>query len=199
MSIKVIGLTGGIGSGKSTVARIFLAMGFQVYFADDRSKALLNGNEAVKRQIAQLLGEEAYHADGTANRSLIGLKVFQDKQLLSSMNAILHPAVQEDRLQWLAHLEQEGYAKPFAITEAAILFESGAARHMQGVIAVTAPEALRIQRVMERDHVNADQVRARMAHQLPEAERLSRADFVIHNDGSQTLIPQVLRAIQHFS
>lgn len=199
MSIKVIGITGGIGSGKTTVARIFAAMGYAIYYADERSRHLLHHDPQVRQAVTALLGANAYREDGSPDRGFIGKAVFGHGETLKALNAIMHPAVQQDRLHWLDMLKAEGYSKPFALTEAAILFESGAHRQMQGVITVTAPEAQRITRVMARDSATEEQVRARMGHQLSEEERVARADFVIHNDGLQPLIPQVLKAIRHFS
>jgi dephospho-CoA kinase len=138
MSIKVIGLTGGIGSGKTTVARIFQSFGFEVYFADERSKSVMNTDPEVRKAIVALLGADSYLPDGNANRKYIGQIIFNNKEKLAAINAIMHPAVQQDRLRWLGELEAKGYDRPFALTEAAILFESGAYRHMQGVITVSA-------------------------------------------------------------
>ena len=183
-----IGITGGIGSGKTTVCRIFQALGVPVYFADSRAKWLMVNEPELTENIIALLGEQAYLEDGRLNRVYISQMVFNDQSLLSQLNALVHPAVANDTLRW--HEEQKDV--PYTLKEAALLFESGSHLHLDKVIAVSAPEQLRISRVMQRDRVSKDQVRARMDKQMPEAEKVAMADYIIYNDGQQSLISQVL-------
>lgn len=199
MSLRVIGLTGGIGSGKTTVAKILEGMGYKIYYADLRARTLLQENAAVVNQVKAAFGNETYRADGSPDRARIASIVFSDEEKLKMLNSIVHPAVAKDFEEWQQALLTSNYDKPFALKEAAILFESGSYKTTDGVIVVSAPEEVRVQRVVERDKVTAQQVKDRMAAQMSEEERISRADFVIHNDGQQMLIPQVLEAIRHFS
>ncbi len=185
------GVTGNIGSGKTTVCRIFESMMVPVYYADERAKALMTEDEAVRRQIVELLGPEAYRPDGSLNRARIAEQVFADEALLQKLNAIVHPAVHRDLQAWFR--QQEAIGHPYAIEEAALLFESGGYKMLDKIIVVVAPEAERIRRVMERDGLSEAQVRARMEKQWPEASKAGMADFVIVNDGAHPLPEQVAR------
>jgi dephospho-CoA kinase len=191
MPLKV-GLTGGIGSGKSTVARIFELLNIPVYYADDRAKALYIENTGVKEKVTHLLGESAYTPTGELNRAFVAEKVFSDSSLLKQLEAIIHPAVWEDGEKWDA---QHANA-PYTIKEAALLYESGGYKKVDKMIVVRAPEQIRIQRVIRRDEVAPEQVRARIRQQMPEEEKVQRADFVIDNSGSRFLIPQILKIHQ---
>lgn len=182
-----IGITGGIGSGKTTACRVFEALGIPVYYADARAKWLMVHQAGLKSEIQALFGDEAYDEAGQLNRPHIARLAFQDQSLLDQLNALVHPAVGEDAAAW--HARQSGV--PYTLKEAALLFESGSFKALDAVIVVTAPEALRLRRVMERDGVAEEAVRARMAKQMPEAEKARRADFVIHNDGRQGLLQQI--------
>ena len=187
MSIK-IGITGGIGSGKTTVCQIFETIGIPVYYADERAKALMTDNIDLVNAIKDLLGNKAYKKDGTLDRMFIAKVVFSDKAILDQLNALVHPAVWEDGNQW--HKKQN---TPYTIKEAALLFESGGYQMMDAVITVTAPEKVRIKRVMKRDGVSEEQVLARMNKQWPESQKVALSDFVITNNGDVFLIPQVLQ------
>lgn len=184
-----VGITGGIGSGKTTVCRIFESLGVPVYYADDRAKWLIGHDADLKAGIVALLGESAYLPDGNYNRAWVGGIVFQDKAKLAALNALVHPAVERDSQQW--HAEQIAKGAPYTLKEAALLVESGGYRFMDALIVVTAPEALRIARVVARDGTSAEAVQARMANQLPESAKLELADYVVKNDGEHLLIPQV--------
>ncbi len=184
-----VGITGGIGSGKTTVCKIFESLGIPVYYADDRAKLLMVENQAVRSKIIALFGTEAYLPDGKLNRQFIASIVFQDKKKLEKLNAIVHPAVLQDGKQW--HTAQTG--APYSLKEAALLIESGSHKALDKLIVVTAPPELRIQRVMERDGVPREAVEARISKQLPEEEKLKLADFVIENDGTKMLTTQVLK------
>ncbi len=171
----LIGLTGGIGSGKTTVASMFESLGVPVYNSDDRAKELMNTSEELIPEIIALLGDEAY-IDGRLNKSYIALKVFSDKSYLDRLNAIVHPAVREDFHQWAR--EQ---TTPYVIQEAAILYENDAYHNFDRMILVTAPKELRLARVMHRDQVPEDNILARMNHQWEDAKKIPLADFVIEN------------------
>lgn len=198
MSLIHIGITGGIGSGKSTVCRIFEQLGYAVYYADQRAKALMVENPKIIQGLTEAFGPDAYFSDGSLNRAYLGAQVFQDAEKLKLINGIVHPETAKDYLLWSKEIVS-GYQLPFVLKEAAILFESGAARFSDRVISVYAPTALRIQRVTQRDGVEEAAVQARIDKQWSEQEKLRRSDWVIVNDGHHHLIPQVLAAIQHFS
>lgn len=193
-----IGITGGIGSGKSRVCQIFSSLGYAVYEADARARALMNENERIIEGVKSLLGEEAYLPDGSLNRPLVGKIVFDDPEKLASLNAIVHPQTRRDFQLWFQSL-LTGYKKNFVLKEAAILYESGTSQDADGVIAVYAPKRVRIDRVKKRDGITAAEVMKRMDRQWPDAEKLRRADFVIYNDGRHSLTEQVREAIRFFS
>jgi dephospho-CoA kinase len=182
-----IGITGGIGSGKTTVCRIFEQLGIQVYYADDRAKALMVESPEVRAAIIALLGEEAYFPDGSLNRPYISSIVFNTPEKLTGLNAIVHPAVFNDGEAWL----KEHADAPYTLKEAALLFESGSHKALDKIIMVFAPKDLRIQRVMKRDKSPREAVEARISQQMPEEEKLRLSDYVIYNDGHHSLISQV--------
>lgn len=185
-----VGITGNIGSGKTTVCRMFEALGIPVYYADDAAKWLSANDPEVKTAIVALLGPQAYTEDGAYNRAYVAQIVFANKEKLAGLNAILHPAVERHSRAW--HERQvEALAPPYTLKEAALMIESGSHNHLDKLIVVTAPETLRLERVMARDGVDAGSVQARMQRQLAEAEKVKSADFIIVNDGSLLLAPQV--------
>ncbi|MCS7035987.1 MAG: dephospho-CoA kinase [Saprospiraceae bacterium] len=186
-----VGITGGIGSGKTTVCRLFSVLGIPVYDADYWAKWLIKNDPQVRRGVIALLGPEAYQADGAYNRAYVARRVFADANLLAALNAVVHPAVERHSRAW--HEQQALSGCPYTLKEAALLVESGSHRFLDALIVVTAPEEVRIRRVMERDGVAEEVVRARLRHQAPEAEKVALADFVILNDGQHALIPQVWR------
>ena len=183
-----VGITGGIGSGKTTVCKIFECLGIPVYYADDRGKWLMNHDSDVKEAVITVFGEHAYLDDGQLNRKYLGNQVFHNQALLNQLNAIVHPAVAKDTSAWQA----QQINVPYTLKEAAILFESGSHQQLDYVIVVDAPVALQIDRVMKRDQVTAEAVKARIAKQMTAPEKRALADFIIENDGQQLLIPQVL-------
>lgn len=183
-----VGITGGIGSGKTTVCKIFEALGIPVYYADDRAKWLMEHRETLVRGIRELFGDEAYTPEGRLNRPWIAAQAFQDPELLNRLNQLVHPAVAEDGLNW----QQAQTGVPYTLKEAALLYESGSYRLLDKIIVVTAPLELRIQRVMERDQVDRKSVEQRIARQMLEEEKVALADYVIYNDGERSLILQVL-------
>jgi dephospho-CoA kinase len=181
-----IGLTGGIGSGKTTVAHIFSTLGIPVYYADDAAKRLYAEHEGLRQSMITHFGEESYK-DGNLNRPYIASQVFGNNENLSLLNSLVHPLTIADAKAWM-DLQQA----PYILKEAAVLFESGADQDLDMVIGVSCPEPLRIRRAMERDHVEEAEIRKRMARQMDEAEKMSKCDFVIINDEEQLLIPQVI-------
>lgn len=183
-----VGITGGIGSGKTTVCKIFEMLGIPVYYADDRAKWLMTHDPELMRAISNTFGQDAYSPEGQLNRAYLAKVVFGHDEKLAQLNALVHPAVFRDGSEW-HHSQTE---TPYTLREAALLFESGSYRAIDKMIVVTAPLPLRITRVMERDQVTAAEVMARIEKQWPEEEKVSRADYVIHNDGKQLLVPQVL-------
>jgi dephospho-CoA kinase len=184
-----IGLTGGIGSGKSTVAGIFEVLGIPVSHADDAARRLMNENEELKGQIVHHFGAGAY-SGGLLNRSWMAAQVFSDPQKLSLLNSLVHPVTISAGEKWME--EQIAAKAPYAIREAAVLFESRAAAGLDYIIGVAAPAPLRIQRAMQRDKITREKVRERMKNQIDEELKMRLCDFVIRNDEQEALLPQVL-------
>lgn len=197
--MKTIGITGGIGTGKSFVCGIFRELGYAVYDSDSRAKALMVEHPGIRNGLVQAFGPEAYDAAGNLNRSFIAKAVFGNEAMLAKLNGLVHPAVARDTLKWQQQLQSSSYAKLFALKEAAILFESGANRGLDGVIVVTAPPEVRIARVMQRDGITREQVLKRMASQMPQEELVKHADFVIVNDGLADVPAQVQACIRFFA
>jgi len=181
-----IGLTGGIGSGKTTVAKIFELLDVPVYYADDAAKRIMNEDEQLKIAIQKQFGKEAYK-DGVLNRTYLSAKVFTDPLQLEILNSLVHPATIRDAAVWMARQKAS-----YTIKEAALIFESGSAEQLDYVIGVYAPAPLRIVRAMDRDHLTHDEVKQRMNKQLDENMKMKLCDFVIYNDEQQLLIPQIL-------
>ena len=187
-----IGLTGGIGSGKTTVAKIFEVLAVPVYYADDAAKRIMNEDENLKQKIIQHFGAEAY-ADNQLNRSHISAIVFTAPEKLALLNSIVHPVTIADADKWM-----QRQTAPYIIKEAALMFESDAHNHVDYVIGVSAPEQMRIQRTMQRDGISETAVAARINKQMNEEEKLKLCDFIINNDETQLLIPQVLQLHEKF-
>ena len=185
MALK-IGLTGGIGSGKSTVAEIFKVLGIPVFDADSVAKKILNEDENLKHQIINLFGNEAYQ-NGLLNKKHIADIVFKDAFKLEQLNALVHPATLAAADVWM-----QSQTSAYAVKEAALLFEAGTAAHLDFIIGVKAPKSLRIHRVMERDHVSRKEVLTRMSRQIEDDIKMRLCDFVVMNDDQQLLIPQVI-------
>ena len=186
--ILKVGITGGIGSGKTTVCKIFETLGIPVYYADYRAKWLMNNNEKLISGVKKLFGEKSYTEDGNLNRKYIASIVFKDKSKLAKLNYLVHPAVGIDGLEW--HNGQKNV--PYTLKEAALFFENGSYKSLDKTITIFAPKEVRIERVMERDSVKREAVEARIDKQMPDEEKVKLADFVIYNDGEQSLIKQVL-------
>lgn len=185
-----IGITGGIGSGKSTIARIFESIGYPVYYADSKAKSLMTSNEDLVSQIKQHFGEDIYLNTGEINREKLGAIVFNNKEKLAELNSLVHPAVANDFFRWAKEQENE-----IVFEEAAILFETGGYKRMDYNILVTAPKEERIKRTMLRDNTSREAVLARMENQWEDEDKIPLADFIIDNGGSVLVIPQVLEVI----
>lgn len=181
-----IGLTGGIGSGKSTVASVFEVLGIPVYYADEAAKRLMNDDELLQQQIIQHFGPAAYK-NKQLDRPYIASQVFDNKEKLELLNSLVHPATIRDAKQWM-HKQ----TTPYAIKEAALIFESGSQDQLDYIIGVSAPAPLRILRAMKRDGSTRDQVLARMSKQIQEVIKMRLCDFVIYNDEQQAVTPQVI-------
>jgi len=184
----LIGLTGGIGAGKSLVAKIFESLSVLVFNADLEAREILNTDRAVREQIVDVFGGAAY-SGSMANRSFLAAQIFKNEDLRGKLNAIIHPAVAEAFKAWVFKNSSETYL----IKEAAITFETGLNKSLDAVILVTAPEEVRIERVMKRDGVTETQVRDRIAAQWADEKKLELSDYRIINDGKTLIIPQVMQ------
>ena len=182
-----IGITGGIGAGKSTVAGIFKVLGVPVFDADATAKNILNTDPILREQIAAAFGSETYK-NGLLDRKYLATLVFNNPNQLAKLNALVHPATIEAADKWASRFTD----KPYIIKEAALLFEAGTNEGLDYIIGVTAPVELRIKRVMARDQVSREEVLSRMQHQLDDTEKMKRCDFVIDNSDASLVIPQVL-------
>jgi len=182
----MIGLTGGIGSGKSVVAKIFTTLGIPVFNADEAAKHIMQTSPEMKAKLVEQFGSSIYDASGLQKEKLAAI-VFNDPYQLQLLNAIVHPVTIQAAKDWAAK-----QTSPYVIKEAALIFESAAADGLFKVIGVTAPMSLRIQRVMQRDGVSKEQVEARMQHQISDTIKMRLCDYVIDNNNQQMLIPQVL-------
>jgi dephospho-CoA kinase len=181
-----IGLTGGIGSGKSTVARIFEVLGIPVYNADAASKKLMQENKELVAKIKNAFGEQAYK-NGILDRKYLSRTVFVNIEKLNLLNSLVHPATIKDAAEWMSK-----QSSPYSIKEAALIFESGSEKNLDYVIGVQSPLSLRLQRTIDRDHITIEQVKARMNHQMDEEQKMRLCNYVIVNDEQELLIPQVL-------
>lgn len=181
-----IGLTGGIGSGKSTIAKVFEVLGIPVYYADEEAKRLMNEDAVLKEQIIRHFGPAAYPAGKLDRKYLAGI-VFKDPAKLELLNSLVHPATIRDGEEWM-----QRQTTPYAVKEAALIFESGSQSHLDYVIGVSAPDALRIHRTIQRDHITREEVIARMNKQIKQVIKMRLCDFVVVNDEQNAVIPQVL-------
>ncbi len=189
-----IGITGGIGSGKTTVANLFAKLGAPVYDADTETKKLMNTDPEIMAEIKKNFGEDIYNENNQLNRAKLAAIVFNDDKKLDILNKITHPPTIKAYKDW-ANLHHN---KPYIIKEAALLFESNTYQLNDYNILVIAPEEVRIQRVMQRDKVSKEQVLSRMKNQMPDNEKLKLADAVIFNDNQNLLIPQVMELHEEF-
>jgi len=184
-----IGITGGMGAGKSTVCQIFERIGVPIYNADIKAKWLMNNNLDLKKAIKESFGWDAYTRKDDLNRDYLAKIVFNNPEKLEILNGLVHPAVKTDYEQWtIEHREQ-----PYSLKEAALLFESESYKSLHKVIVVTCPIEMRIERIMKRDHVKREDILKRIQNQTTDKQRLSMADYVIYNDGVRSLIEQSLK------
>ena len=184
----LVGITGGIGSGKSTVCQLFSLLGIPVYTADDRAKWLMAQDAELQNQISSTFGTESYLANGELNRAFLAETVFPNPEKITELNALVHPVVRKDFEQWITQ-----QSAPYLIKEAALLFETGAAKELDYVINVSSPLRVRMARILLRDpHRSEEQVNQIINQQLPDEEKNALADFCIKNTDNKLLIPQVL-------
>jgi len=182
-----VGITGGIGSGKSTVARIFAILGVPVYYADDAAKTIMQTDELLIRQVKEHFGGHIYDSNNVLDRAALGKIVFNDKNKLELLNSLVHPATIRHSDEWA-----DRQTAPYVLKEAALLFESGSFQYLDKCIGVSAPQPLRILRVMKRDNVSRNDVLARMYKQIDDNIKMKLCDYVIRNDEQEMVIPQVL-------
>ena len=187
-----IGITGGIGSGKTFICQLFKALAVPVYNADDEAKKLMNTDLRIRESLIATFGEATY-MDGMLDRAFLAQQIFSDKEKLELVNGIVHPIVIQAAKDWA-----EQQKARYSLKEAALLFESGSYKDLDYTILVTAPLSVRVQRVMERDGVTEEQVMERISKQLTDEEKIKMADFIIINDGITPLLPQVWSLHQKF-
>ncbi len=194
MSQLKIGITGNIGSGKTTVSHLFELLDIQVFNSDDQAKAVMTTDQELISGIKAAFGDQAYLPDGALDRKYIANIVFNDQAALNKLNGLVHPAVFRAFDAWVSRNQ----AAPYVMKEAAILFESGSYKDCDHTILVTAPTEVRLQRVAKRDGISLNEAAGRNTRQMPEEEKRQLATFEVVNDNSQLVIPQVLKLHQHF-
>ena len=183
-----IGITGGMGAGKSTMCKIFGQLGVSIYDADSRAKFIMSNNQELKKAITENFGLDAYTRKDELNREYLAKVVFNNEEKLELLNNLVHPAVKNDYEQWA----QEHRDEPYSLKEAALLFESMSYKTLHKVIVIASPIETRIERIMKRDHVKREDILKRIQNQSTDRERMNKADWVIYNDGVRSLIEQTL-------
>ncbi len=189
--MNVVCITGGIGSGKTTVAQIIETLGYPVYYSDERAKAMYFIPE-IKQKVIQWLGEEAYLNATTLNRPYIAHKIFSDEVLLNRINTLIHSAVQKD---FQGFVKEHSDAE-FMFKESALIFESQLQSSCYKIILVTAPKQIRIQRIKNRDHLSEEEIIQRMSRQIEDEKKLAQVDFIIYNNEEEPLLPKVLDILE---
>jgi dephospho-CoA kinase len=189
-----VGITGNIGSGKTTVSKLFELMGIPVFSADDAAKNIMVTDSVLINDIKQTFGAASYFEDGALNRKHIAAIVFNDEAQLAKLNALTHPAVFRAFDNWVAQIKDA----PYVVKEAALLFESTSYKMCDKSIMVTAPLEMRIKRVMQRDGISSEEVQKRNSRQFTEEKKIALADYVIKNDETKLIIPQVLKLHEGF-
>jgi dephospho-CoA kinase len=189
-----IGITGNIGGGKTTVSKIFEVLGIPVFYADDAAKKVMTNDPLLVNDLKTAFGTEAYFSDGTLNRKYIATIVFNNEAELNKLNSLVHPAVFRAFDSWVEQIKDA----PYVIKEAALLFESSSYKMCDYSVMVTAPVELRIQRVMQRDSLTRVEVESRNTRQFSEEKKAKLANYVILNDDTELVIPQVLKLHQQF-
>jgi len=185
-----VGLTGGIGSGKSTITQLLTTIGVPVYISDIRSKELTQNNCEIRQGLKEILGNDIYGADGTLNKKKMAQMIFNDKALLERVNGLIHPIVHKDFDMWAAEQEKRGV--PYVVNEAAIMVENGGYKRMDKLIVITAPLEQRIARTMARDNASREQILSRINNQMPDEEKTKKADYVITTDDKHFILPEIL-------
>lgn len=188
-----VGITGGIGAGKSYISRVFKALGVPFYDADREAKLLMDTDLKIRTALVEMFGQEVYNNEGRLDRSYIAAQVFGDSKKLDKLNAIVHPIVIQHAEEWAMR-----QSFPYTLKEAALLFESGSYKNLDHTILVTAPLEKRIERVMLRDSMSREQVMERVSKQLPDRDKEVLADSIIVNDGVTPLLPQILHLHEKF-
>ncbi len=186
-----IGITGGIGSGKTTVCKIFLALNIPIYYADIEAKILINNNIEIRNSLITLFGNNIYMENGYIDKNKLSKYIFNDKHLLEKVNSIIHPIVRKNYNEWV--VKNKTYK--CTIKEAAILFESGAYKQVDKIISVVSPIEKRIERIMKRDNLDKEIILKKIENQMSDEEKIRKSDFVIYNNDNNLLIPQVLQII----
>ncbi len=190
----LVGITGGIGAGKSTVCKVFEKLGIPIYEADARAKWLMTNSPTLVEAIKQTFGQEAYFEDGQLNRTFLAAQVFNDSDKVRTLNQLVHPRVGEDFEAWT----KTNARAPYLLNEAALMFESGRYLSLDKIITVYAPESVRVARTQQRDkHRSTAEIKAIISKQLSEEEKIKRADYIIYNDDLQLVLPQILTLHQH--
>jgi len=190
-----IGITGGIGSGKTTVCRIFEVLNIDIYYSDIRAKELMISHPQLMEKLRSSFGDEIFNPTGKLNTTLLASIVFSDPAMLKILNGIVHPFVLEDFSTWCNTHHKENYI----LLESAIIYESNIAHLLDHVIIVDAPDEIRIQRIVERDKTKPEDVMQRMRNQLSAADKIKRSKYIIINDGKRSLIDQVMSLHKDFS
>ncbi len=195
---KIIGITGGIGSGKSLVSMVLRRIGFNVYDADSEAKALMNSNKKLKEELISTFGNDIYDFEGNLNRKKMGEIVFSTLENTQKANKIIHPAVQEHFKIW-AENQIVNENMPFVFKEAALMFESNSYTQLNAIVTVYAPKELRILRAMKRDNATKEAIELRIAKQIPEIVKLTKSNFVIFNDGEHLILPQIQKMLKRLN
>ena len=186
--MKKIGITGGIGSGKTTVCEIFKLLGVSVFHADEEARILQNNDLQIKKHLIELFGEHIYSPDGMLDRNKLAEVVFKDTKALAKVNAIIHPAVRQSFLKWAENHQ----AVPYVLYEAAVLFESGYASDFDRNILILADEKVRIERLIMRYQTSEELVKERIKNQMPDIQKIKLVDYIIENNNEKLLIPQII-------
>ncbi len=192
--MKIIGLTGGIGSGKSTIKRIFETLGVPTYDADTHAKEIVNTNDIVKAELKKMFGDDIYIAKNQLDNVKLGKRIFNDRSLLKEVNNLIHPEVINDFREWVGNQDS-----PYVIKEAAILFESGAYKRADLIITIVAPVDLRIERIYKRDGISREHIKRIIDNQMSDEEKIKLSKYVIYNDNSTLITPQILKIHKELS
>lgn len=186
-SVIKLGVTGGIGSGKTSVCRVFNVLGIPVFSADQEAREIMENEDGIIRRINTITGKNLYR-DGSLNRKELATLIFNNNVLLEKVNALVHPVVVDHFNKW-----EKEQSSPYVIMEAAILFESGASKYMDRIATIIAPKEERVERVVQRSGLSKEQVLERMRNQMDDDERVKLSDYVIHNSENDMIIPSILK------